>query len=114
MENYSIIIDKSACHPEIEQYYQIQCYLENYQYLKENSYWIKFLNRDPALYKEFESKMKELYKERPTDKISEAIDGIDMISGILTSLKFWVSVKKIVDKKKSEKVDSFFWFLIEK
>ena len=58
-----------------------------YQYLKENSYWIKFLNRDPALYKEFESKMKELYKERPTDKISEAIDGIVMISGILTSLK---------------------------
>lgn len=34
MENYSIIIDKSACHPEIEQYYQIQRYLENYQYLK--------------------------------------------------------------------------------
>ena len=58
-----------------------------YQHLKENSYWFKALNRDATLYKEFESKMKEIYKERPTDKISEVIDNIDMINGILMSLK---------------------------
>ena len=34
METYSIIIDKSACYPGIEQYYQIQYYLENFTYLK--------------------------------------------------------------------------------
>ena len=58
-----------------------------YQYLKENSYWIKYLNRDPSLHKTFESKMKELYRERPTDKISDIIDHIDLISGVLNSLK---------------------------
>ena len=65
-------------------------FLENskmYQYLKENSYWFKYLNRDANIYKEFESKMKELYKERPTDKISEMIDNIDLINGVLMSLK---------------------------
>jgi len=58
-----------------------------YNYLKENSYWIKYLNRDANLYKEFESKMKELYHERPTDKISDVIDNIDLISSVLMSLK---------------------------
>ena len=44
-----------------------------------------------------------LYKDLDIVRISELI-----------SEEIWVSVKKIVDKKKSEKVDSFFWFLIEK
>lgn len=58
-----------------------------YQYLKENSYWIKHLNRNPLVYKEFQEKMKELYHERPTDKLSDAIDNIDLISSVLSSLK---------------------------
>ncbi len=58
-----------------------------YQYLKENSYWIKYLNRNPDLYKEFQSKMKELYHERATDKLSDAIDNIDLISSVLSSLR---------------------------
>lgn len=58
-----------------------------YQYLKENSHWIKYLNRDANLYKEFEEKMKELYHERATDKLSDAIDNIDLISSVLMSLK---------------------------
>lgn len=58
-----------------------------YQYLKENSYWIKLLNRDSNNYKVFEEKMKELYKERTTDKISSVVDNIELISGIFNSLK---------------------------
>ena len=58
-----------------------------YQYLKENSYWIKYLNRNPDLYKEFENKMKELYHERVTDKVSNVIDQIDFINGVLMALK---------------------------
>ena len=58
-----------------------------YQYLKENSQWFKYINRNPMLYKEFENNMKELYHERATDKISEAIDNIDLISSVLSSLK---------------------------
>ena len=58
-----------------------------YQYLKENSYWIKYLNREPEIYKEFETRMKELYHERDTDKVSDAIDQIDFINGVLRALK---------------------------
>ena len=32
-----------------------------YEHLKENSYYIKYLNRDAAYYKEFVERMKELY-----------------------------------------------------
>ena len=55
--------------------------------LKENSYWIKYLNREPEIYKEFETRMKELYHERVTDKVSNAIDQIDLINGVLMALK---------------------------
>ena len=72
------------------EYFLQKKFLDNpklYTYLKENSYWIKYLNRDADVYKEFESKMKELYKERATDKISAVIDNIDLINGVLMSLK---------------------------
>lgn len=72
------------------EYFLQKKFLDNpklYTYLKENSYWIKYLNRDADVYKEFESKMKELYKERTTDKISAVIDNIDLINGVLMSLK---------------------------
>ncbi len=58
-----------------------------YQHLKENSYWIKYLNRDANSYKEFVEQMKELYHERTTDKISDAIDNLDLVSNVLMSLK---------------------------
>lgn len=66
---------------------QILANHKNYQHLKENSYWHKFLNRDATLYKEFEEKMKELYKERPTDKLNEFINNLDLIENVIMSLK---------------------------
>ena len=35
----------------------------------------------------FSRKMKEVYKERTTDKISSAIDGVEMISSIIDTIK---------------------------
>ena len=58
-----------------------------YQYLKENSFYIKYLNRNPEFYKEFTRIMKEQYHDRVTDKIGDAIDNLDFISAILSSLK---------------------------
>ena len=58
-----------------------------YEILKHNSYYIKQINRDPNYYKIFIKDMKEKYKLRPTDKINEAIDNIDLISSILETLK---------------------------
>lgn len=55
--------------------------------LKINSYWIKDLNRDSNNVKKFKENMKIKYKLRTTDKISDAIDNIDLISNVLGALK---------------------------
>ncbi len=55
--------------------------------LKSNSYWIKDLNRNPSNLKKYKEAMKVKYKLRTTDKISDAIDNIDLISNILGALK---------------------------
>ena len=57
------------------------------KYLKENSTWYKYLNRNPLNYNKFVSAMKEQYKVRTTDKINGLIDNIDTVSSILNILK---------------------------
>ena len=57
-----------------------------YQYLKDNSYYYKELNRYPLFYKKFVSNMKELYHERVIDKVSNAVSSIDLIEGIIKAL----------------------------
>ena len=56
------------------------------KYLSENSNYIKYLNRNPEYYKEFMKIMKEQYKERATDKLSDAINTIDIVSSIIDTL----------------------------
>lgn len=56
-------------------------------YLKLNSEWYKYLNRNPLNYEKFVKTMKEQYKIRTTDKISEVVDNIDLVSNILNVLK---------------------------
>ena len=58
-----------------------------FELLKLNSYWIKELNRDPANIKKYKEDMKVKYRLRTTDKISDAIDNIDIISNVLGALK---------------------------
>ena len=58
-----------------------------FDHFKEHSYYIKYLNRTPDYFNEFSRKMKEIYKERTTDKISSAIDGVEMISSIIDTIK---------------------------
>ena len=55
--------------------------------LKINSYWIKDLNRSSSNIKRFKDDMKVKYKLRTTDKISDAIDNIDLISSFLGAFK---------------------------
>lgn len=65
-------------------------FLENEKekrYLDENSYFIKYLNRNPDFYYEFIRIMKEKYKERPTDKLESAINTIDIINTVLNTIK---------------------------
>lgn len=57
-----------------------------YNYLKENSFFIKQINRENDL-KSFTNFVKEKYRLRATDKISDAIDNIDLINNVLETLK---------------------------
>lgn len=60
---------------------------KNYLLLKENSYYIKALNRQEIDYKTFVNEMKIKYKNRTTDKINKVIDNMDLISSVLDILK---------------------------
>ena len=58
-----------------------------YEYLKENSNYIKILSRNPNKYKEFKEFIKTKYHLRVTDKISTVIDDIELISSVIQTLK---------------------------
>lgn len=57
------------------------------KYFDENSNQVKYLNRNPEYYKTFMRNMKELYKERTTDKLSDALNTIEIVSSIIDTLK---------------------------
>lgn len=57
------------------------------EYIRNNSYWYKMLNRNPSLFKKFEEEVKKAYHIRTTDKISNAINTIELISNVVSNLK---------------------------
>ncbi|MBQ9181130.1 MAG: YlbE-like family protein [Bacilli bacterium] len=60
----------------------------NYEkYLREHSYWYKYLNRDPSSFNKFEMEAKEFFKLRPTDKLERILNGIEIFESIVSTLK---------------------------
>ena len=57
------------------------------QFLREYSYWYKYLNRSEEYYKDFISDMKDKYKLKPTDRINKMMDDINMFTTFLDVLK---------------------------
>ena len=57
------------------------------QFLRENSYWYKYLNRSELYYKDFINDMKDKYKLKPTDRLNKMIDDINLFSSFLDVLK---------------------------
>jgi len=57
------------------------------KYLRENSHWYKTLNRQPSSFKIFEESVKETYKLRPSDRINQTLEYIEMIETIMSTLK---------------------------
>lgn len=55
-------------------------------YLKQNSYFIKDLNRHPQNYENFKKIIKEKYNLRLTDKVSNVINDIELVSSIISTL----------------------------
>ena len=58
-----------------------------YKYLMENSFWIKDLNRDGVNFNKFAEYVKEKYRLRVSDKVSDAIDNVDLLSSVIDALK---------------------------
>ena len=57
------------------------------QFLRENSYWYKYLNRSNIYYKDFINDMKKKYKLTTQDKINKVINNINMVNTFLDVLK---------------------------
>lgn len=67
--------------------YQINQDERQKTFLRENSYWYKYLNRNNLYYKDFINDMKDKYKLKPTDRINKMIDNINMVKTFLDVLK---------------------------
>ena len=57
------------------------------RFLRENSYWYKYLNRSESYYKDFINDMKDKYKLKPTDKLNKMMENIEMFRTFLDVLK---------------------------
>ena len=67
--------------------YRIKQDQRQLQFLRENSYWYKYLNRSEQYYKDFINDMKDKYKLKPTDRLNKMMDNINLFSSFLDVLK---------------------------
>lgn len=57
------------------------------RYLKENSYWYKYLNRDSNYLRIMYQEMKKAYKLTPIDKLERINNNIKLVSEMFKILK---------------------------
>ena len=57
------------------------------RYLRENSNWYKFLNRNPNNFNAFEEEVRRVYKLTAVDRISKTLDTIEMMEKVLSTFK---------------------------
>ena len=67
--------------------YKIKSDIKQINFLKENSYWYKYLNRSNIYYKDFLNDMKDKYKLKPSDRINKISKDIEILNNILDVLK---------------------------
>ena len=70
----------------IETLIKLRSDINNINYLRENSYWYKYLNRSDAYFKEFEEEMKERYKITPEERLKKMKDAVESVSKIIDIL----------------------------
>ena len=58
-----------------------------YRYLREYSYWYKYLNRNGESIKELEREMKDRYRLRKEDKLESINNSISLIHSFMDVLK---------------------------
>ena len=57
------------------------------KHLRENSHWYKILNRTPEMFAKFEDEVKETYQLKPIHRINKAMNTINMVQTVLSTLK---------------------------
>ena len=57
------------------------------QFLRENSYYYKYLNRSPSYLKDVIEDMKDKYELKPSDRINKMIDNISLMNSFLEALR---------------------------
>ena len=58
-----------------------------YKYLQENSYWNKYLNRNPSFINKMEEEMKLVYKLTTKDKIDKLKDTLTFAQSFIDIIK---------------------------
>lgn len=58
-----------------------------YRFLREESYWYKYLNRDPNSIKDLEKAMKNKYKLTTEDKLEKINQSMSLIHSFMDVLK---------------------------
>lgn len=71
----------------LELQYKIKSDPKQISFLRENSYWYKYLNRSNTYYKDFLKDMKDKYKLNPSDRIKKISKDIEMINKVIDILK---------------------------
>ncbi len=72
---------------DLETQYKIKSDFRLQRFIRENSYWYKYLNRNPYLFKDFYNDMLDKYKLTKKDKLNKVLDNINMIQSFLNVLK---------------------------
>ena len=67
--------------------YRLKSNPNDIKYLREKSYWYKFLNRNKFYFKQFEEEMKKEYKLTSEDKINKMANSINMLSKFIDILQ---------------------------
>lgn len=71
----------------LETQFKIKSNPDYINYLREKSYWYKYLNRNPDNFEQFENEAKEKLGLRPQDKINKILDTMEMFSALVSNLK---------------------------
>lgn len=57
------------------------------RFLKEYSYWYKYLNRDPKYFDDFILDMKDKYELKTSDKLNRLMNNINLIQSFIDVFK---------------------------
>ena len=67
--------------------YKIKSDANLMKFLRENSYWYKYLNRSSKNFPSFNQNMKDMYALNPSDRFNKMIDNILMLQNFLNMVQ---------------------------